>query len=164
MKQGWVGFVVVQALSCVRFIVTPTTAIRQTSLSFTASLNLLKLMSIESVMPSNRLILCHPFFCLPSIINAAPQVFCLRLIKGVEKALNIYSSWISSFSPRKQALFWKLHQIDFCWPEVYLMLVYLISNWPEHATLPTRNPGKLSWIFFLLKLGTLLIQTKSGHS
>ena len=48
--------------------VTPSTAARQASLSFTISLSLLKLMSIESVMPSNHLILCCPLFLLPSIL------------------------------------------------------------------------------------------------
>ena len=52
----------VQLLSCVLLFVTPWTAARQTSLSITNSRSLLKLMSIESVMPSNRLILCHPLF------------------------------------------------------------------------------------------------------
>ena len=47
--------------------VTPWTAARQASLSFTISRSLLKLMSIESVMPSNHLILCHPLLLLPSI-------------------------------------------------------------------------------------------------
>ena len=45
---------------------TPRTAARQASLSITNSLSLLKLMSIESVMPSNNLILCHPLLLLPS--------------------------------------------------------------------------------------------------
>ena len=45
----------------------PMTAAHQASLSFTISRSLLKLMSIESVMPSNHLILCHPFRLLPSI-------------------------------------------------------------------------------------------------
>ena len=49
-------FIVVQLLSCVRLFVTAD----QASLSFTVSWSLLKLMSIESVMPSNRLILCRP--------------------------------------------------------------------------------------------------------
>ena len=57
----------VQSLSCVRLFVTPWTAARQVSLSITNSQNRLKYMSIESVMPSNRLILCHPLFLLPSI-------------------------------------------------------------------------------------------------
>ena len=57
----------VQSLSHVRLSATPCTAARQTSLSITNSRSLLKLMSIESVMPSNHLILCHPFRLLPSI-------------------------------------------------------------------------------------------------
>ena len=60
-------FVVIQSLSSVQFFVTPWTAAHQTSLSITISQSLLKLMSIESVMPSNHLILCHPFLLLPSI-------------------------------------------------------------------------------------------------
>ncbi|CAN0098686.1 unnamed protein product [Rangifer tarandus platyrhynchus] len=47
--------------------VTPWTAACQASLSFTSSLSLLKLMSIELVMPSNRVTLCHPLLLLPSI-------------------------------------------------------------------------------------------------
>ena len=50
--------------------VTPWTAARQASLSITNSQNLLKLMSIELVMPSNHLILCHPLLLLPSIFTS----------------------------------------------------------------------------------------------
>ena len=49
---------------------TPWTTARQASLSFTVSWSLLKLMSTELVMLSNRLILCHPFPLLPSIISS----------------------------------------------------------------------------------------------
>ena len=56
-----------QSLSCVWLFVTPWTAACQASLSFTISQGLLKLMSIESVMRSNHLILCHPLLLLPSI-------------------------------------------------------------------------------------------------
>ena len=59
--------VIVQSLSHVQLFVTPWTAARQASLSFTISRSLLKFMFIKSVMPSNRLILCHPFLLLPSI-------------------------------------------------------------------------------------------------
>ena len=62
---GWP--VVVQSLSSVQLFATPWTAARQASLSFTITWNLLKPMSIESVMLSNHLILCHPFLLLPSI-------------------------------------------------------------------------------------------------
>ena len=57
----------VQSFSHVRLFVTPRTAACQASLSITNSWSLLKLMSIESVMPSNHLILCHSLLLLPSI-------------------------------------------------------------------------------------------------
>ena len=56
-----------QFLSRVWLFVTPWTAAHQPSLSSTVSWSLLKFMSVESVTPSNHLILCHPFFLLPSI-------------------------------------------------------------------------------------------------
>ena len=59
--------VVVQSLSRVRLFATPWTAARQASRSFTNSWSLLKLMSIESVMPSNHLILYRPLLLLPSV-------------------------------------------------------------------------------------------------
>ena len=58
---------VVQWLSHVQLFVTPWTAAHQASLSFTISRSLLKLMCIESVMPSNHLILCRPLLLLPLI-------------------------------------------------------------------------------------------------
>ena len=57
----------VQSLSRVQLFATPWTAARQTSLSNTNFWSLLKLMPIESVMPSNHLILCHPLLFLPSV-------------------------------------------------------------------------------------------------
>ena len=57
----------VKSLSRVRLLATPWTAARQASLSITISRSLLKLVSIESVMPSNHLILCHPLLLLPSL-------------------------------------------------------------------------------------------------
>ena len=63
--------VVVQLLSCVWFFVTSWTAAHQAFLSFTTSWSLLKLMSIESVMPSNHLILCHPLLLLFSIFPSS---------------------------------------------------------------------------------------------
>ena len=57
----------VLSISHVRFFDIPWTAAHQASLSFTISWSLLKLMSIESVMPSNHLILCRPLLLLPSV-------------------------------------------------------------------------------------------------
>ena len=57
----------IQSLSCVQLFATPWTAARQAFLFITNSQSLLKLMSIESVMPSNRLTLCCPLLLQPSI-------------------------------------------------------------------------------------------------
>ena len=59
------GFSSVQLLSRVQLFTTPGTPARQVHLSITDSRNLLKLISIESVMPSSHLILCHPFLLPP---------------------------------------------------------------------------------------------------
>ena len=59
--------VVLQLLSYVQFFVSTWTAARQDSLSFTISWSFLKLISIESVMPPNHLVLCHPLLLLLSI-------------------------------------------------------------------------------------------------
>jgi len=67
-------------LSHVRLFVTPWTAARQASLSITNSQSLLKLMSIESVIPSNHLILCHPLLLLLSIF---PSIRHPGLFQGV---------------------------------------------------------------------------------
>ena len=66
-NTGIKTFSSVQLLSCVWLFATPWISARQASLSITNSQNLLKPMSIESVMPSNHLILCHPLLLLPSI-------------------------------------------------------------------------------------------------
>ena len=60
-----------QSLSCVRLIVTPWTAACQASLSFTIPQSLLKLMSIELMMPSSHLIVCHPFSSCPQSFPAS---------------------------------------------------------------------------------------------
>ena len=81
--------VVVQSPSCVRLFVTPWTATQQDSLSFTISPSLLKLLSIESVMPSNHLILSSPSL-LPSIFPS------IRVFSN-ESALPAFDSFINFF-------------------------------------------------------------------
>ena len=66
--KNFFQFSSVQLLSHVRLFVTPWTAECQASLSITNSQSLPKLMPIESVMPSNHLILCHPLLLLPSVL------------------------------------------------------------------------------------------------
>ena len=86
----------VQLLSCVRLFATPWTAARQACLSITNSWSLLKLMSIESVMPSNHLILCRPLLLLLSIFPS------IRVFSN-ESVLHIrwpkYQSFSFSISP-----------------------------------------------------------------
>ena len=62
--------IVLQSLGCIQLFATPWTVVHQTSLSFTISWNFLKLVSIELVMPSSHLILCHPLLLLPSIFSS----------------------------------------------------------------------------------------------
>ena len=74
---------VVQSLICVWRFVIPWTEAHQASLSFTISRSLLKLMSTESVMPSNHLILCHPLLLPPSIfpsimVFSSESALCFR--------------------------------------------------------------------------------------
>ena len=87
------NLIFVQLFSHVQFFVTPWIAAHQASLSFTISWSLLKLMSIESVIPSNHLILCFPLLLLPSIFPSI-RVF------SYESALCIRwpKDWSFSFS------------------------------------------------------------------
>ena len=83
----------------IQLFVTLWTAACQASLSFTNSWSLLKLMSIKSVMPSNHLILCHPFILLPSIfptirVFSNESVLCIRWPK--------YWSFSFSISPSNE--------------------------------------------------------------
>ena len=90
------GISSVQSLSRVRLFVTPRTAAHQASLSITNSRSPPKLMFIESVMPSNHLILCHPLLLLPSIFPS------IRVFSN-ESALHIrwpkYWSFSCNISP-----------------------------------------------------------------
>ena len=102
----------VQSLSCVRLFATPWTAACQASLSVTNSQSLLKLMSIESVMPSNHLTLCHPLLLLPSIF-ASIRVF------SNDSALHIrwpkYWSLSFSISPSSEysgLISFRIHWLD----------------------------------------------------
>ena len=87
----------VQSLSHVCLFATPGTAAHQASLSITNSWSSLKLKSIESVIPSNRLILCHPLLLLPSIfpgisVFSNESVLCIRWPKYWSFSLSISPS------------------------------------------------------------------------
>ena len=105
-KQAWLGWQdVVQSFNHVWLFSTSWTAACQVSLSFTISRSLLKLMSIESVKPSNHLILCHPLLLLTSIfpsirVFSNESVLCIRWPKYWSFSFNISPSMnIQDWSP-----------------------------------------------------------------
>ena len=100
-KQNMEAFSVssVQSLIRVRLCVTPWTAAYQVSLSFTNSGSLLKLMSIELVMPSNHLILCSPLF-LPSSIFPSIRAFSNESVVSIRQSK--YWSFSFSISPSNE--------------------------------------------------------------
>ena len=99
----------VQSLSHVLPFATPWTAARQASLSITISPSFLKLVSIESMMPSNHLILCHPPLLLPAVFPS------IRIFSH-ESALRIRwpKNWSFSISPSKEYSGLISCRIDWC--------------------------------------------------
>ena len=105
MLRIYIYFSSIQLLSCVQLFATPWAAARQASLSITNSQSLLRLMSIELVMPSNHLILCHPLLLLPSIflsirVFLKESVLCIRWPKY----------WRFSFSRDRERLLRNIEQ------------------------------------------------------
>ena len=86
----WTHRIVVQSLSRVQLFVIPWTAARQASLSITNSWSPPKPMSIELVMPSNRLILCCPLLLLPSIFPSIRVFFKVSSLHQVAKVLELH--------------------------------------------------------------------------
>ena len=111
-NTGFSSIQSVQSISRVQLFVTPWTAAGQASLSITSSWSLLKLMSIESVMPSNNLILCDPLLRLPSIFPS------IRVFSN-ESVLHIrwpkYWSFSFSMSPPNEysgQITFRIDQLD----------------------------------------------------
>ena len=121
-----------QSLSCVWFFATPWTAARQASLSFTNSQSLLKLMSIQSVMPSNHLILCRPLLLLPSIFPSSRGF-------SNESALRIRwpKYWSSNFSISPSNEYSGLISFRMDWLD-------LLAVWGTHKSLPQHHSSKAS--------------------
>ena len=127
--RGKVHFSPVQSLSCIQLSVIPWTAACQASLSITNSRSLLKLMSIESVMPSNHLILCRPLHLPPSIFPS------IRVFSN-ESVLRIrwpkYWSFSFNISPSKEysglISFW-IDRLDFLAVQGTLK-----SLWQHHSS------------------------------
>ena len=103
-------FTTVQSLSCVRLFVTPWTAACQASLSIPNCQSLLKLMFIESVMPSNHLILCRPLLLLPSIFPSI-KVFSNESVLHIRWP-NYWSFSISPFNEYTELISYRMDWLD----------------------------------------------------
>ena len=117
-------------LSHARLSVTPWTAAHQASLSFTISWGLFKLMSIESVMPSNHLVLCCPLLLLPSIFPS------IRVFSN-ESGLHIRwpKYWSFSIGPSNEYSRWMSLNIDwFDSLSVQRTLKSLLQHQVHHAS------------------------------
>ena len=101
----------VQSLSCVRLFVTPWIAARQASLSITNSRSSPRLTSIESVMPSSHLILCHPLLLLPPI---PPSIRVFSNESALRKRWPKYWSFSFSIIPSKDTQDWSPWECT-CW-------------------------------------------------
>ena len=114
-----------QSLNHVQLFVTPWTAARQASLSITNSQSLLKLMSIELVMPSNHFILCHPLLLLPLIFPSIrdfsnESILCIRWPKYWSFSFSI------SHSNEYSGLIYPIHSTPPLPPS--LVFIYLFST------------------------------------
>ena len=145
-------WVVVQPLSRVCLFVTPWTAACQPSLSFTISWSLLKLMSVELVMPLNHLLLCHPLLLLPSIFPS------IRVFSN-ELALHIRwpKYWSFSISPSSEysglisfRIDWFYHSLAF-WLRSSVGLISLQT--PLKSLLQHSSKATILWhsAFFMVQ-------------
>ena len=122
----------VQLLSHVQRFVTPWTAAHQASLSITNSWSLLKLMSIESMMPSSHLILCCPFLFPPSIfpsieVFSSESVLRIRWPKYWSFSFSISPSIIAKFRLKLNKV-GKNHLTILVWPKSNPLQLYSGSN------------------------------------
>ena len=143
--------IVVQSLSHVQLFVTPWTAAYQASLSFTTSRSLYKLLSIESVISSNRLILCHPLPLLPSIFP------CIRVFSNESGLCNRwpkYWSFSFSISPSNECSGLISFRID--WFDLFTIQETLTRLLQHH-----RWKASILWCsaFFMVQLSHLYMTT-----
>ena len=132
----------VQSLSRVRLVVTPWTAAHQSSLSITNSRSSPKPMSIESVMPSNHLILCHPLKLLPSIF---PRI---RVFSN-ESTLHIrwpkyYSIRISPSNEYSGPISFRIDWLDLL--EVQRTLMSLLQHHSSKASILWPSAFFIVWL------------------
>ena len=137
----------VQSLCHVRLFATPRTAARQPSLSIINSQSLLKLMSIESVMPPNILILCCPLLLLPSIFTSI-RVFSKQSVLHI-KGLKF---WSFSFSISPSSEYSGLISFRIDWFDFLAVLGTLKSLLQHHS-----SKASILWrsAFFIVQLTSI---------
>ena len=131
----------VQLLSRVRLFATPWTAARQASLSITNSQSLLRLMSIESGMPSNHLILCHPLLLLPSIFQSS--VFSHKSVLRIRWPEYGVSFSISPSNEYSGLIAFRMDRLDLLF--FFFLnstLLYSVGNWELS---PANSSSKCLW-------------------
>ena len=114
MQSEWVSLSSVQSLRCVQLFATPWATAHQASRLITSSRSLLKLMSIDWVMPSNHLILCCPFLLLPSNFPSI-RVFSNKSVLHIRWASASASvlPWIFRIDFLKDWLDWSCNPRDY---------------------------------------------------
>ena len=141
----------IQSLSCVQLFVTPWTAARQASLSFTNSQSLLKLMSIVSVMLSNHLILCHCLLLLASVFPRI-RVFSNELVLHIRWP----KYWSFSFSSSSSNAYPGLISFRMDWLDLLAVQRTLKSLLQHHS-----SKASILWCstFFMVQLSHLYVTT-----
>ena len=146
----------VQSLSRVQLFVTPWTAAHQASLSITNSQSLLKLMSIESVMPSNHLVLCRPLLLLPALFPS------IRVFSN-ESVLHIRwpKYWNFSFSISTSSEYSRLISFRMDWLDL-LAVQGTLKNLLQHHS----SKASIIWCsaFFIVWLLTSIRDYWKNHS
>ena len=151
-----VQFSSVQLLSCVRLFATLWTAAHQASWSSTNSQSLLKLMSIESVMPSNHLILCRPLLLPPTIFPS------IRVFSN-ESVLHIKwpKYWSFSFNISSSNEYSELVSFRMDWLNLFTIQGTLKSLVQHHS-----SKESILWhsAFFIVQLSTSIHNYRKTHS
>ena len=150
-----VPFSSVQLLSRVRLLVTPWTAAHQASSSITNSQSLLILMSTESVMSSNHLILCHPLLLLPSIFPSI-RVFSSDSALSIRWPKNWSFSFNISPSNEHSELIFSKDQLDLL--AVQGALKSLLQHHSSKASIFQHSA------FFIVQLSHPYMTTGENHS
>ena len=146
----------VQSLSRVRLFTTPWTEAHQASLSITNSRSLFKLMSIESVMPSNHLLLCHPLLLLPLIFPS------IRVFSN-ESVLHIRwpKDWSFSFSISPSNEYSGLISFRMDWLDL-LAIQGTLKSLLQHTHYSSKAPILRCSAFYFFEMGVPYFKVGAG--